>query len=403
MIAPPEMAMRTSLTPTKLRPVLRLIAVALGVLGTSQCLTAQAASAPAPLPTPSMTGPLQTASPTVFDAGLLGKLDLTGILSGIGVWQDSAVPGDKPSRLDINNGQVFIQKTSGVVQFYLQAGVYDIPALGTPFFYAGKTVSDFYGPLPLYYLKLAPTKDLSIQIGQLPTLIGAEYTFTFENVNVDRGLLWNQENAINRGVQINDAIGKLSVSVSWNDGFYSNRYTWITGTASYTINSAQTLVLVAGGNLGHAASTSVVTPVQNNGSIYNVIYTYSHGPWIIQPYYQHTDVRPDAQIGVTHGASTNGGALLLSYNVRPNVFLAGRGEYITSTGNPANGAVNVLYGPGSAAWSATFTPTYQNKGLFARADLALVQALSSTAGNAFGRFGSNRSQLRAVIETGFMF
>jgi len=28
---------------------------------------------------------------------------------------------------------------------------------------------------------------------KLPTLIGAEYTFTFENMNIERGLLWNQE------------------------------------------------------------------------------------------------------------------------------------------------------------------------------------------------------------------
>jgi hypothetical protein len=52
--------------------------------------------------------------------------------------------------------------------------------------------------------------------------MGAEYTFTFENMNIERGLLWNQENAINRGIQVNQTIGK-SASLSWNDGFYSNR------------------------------------------------------------------------------------------------------------------------------------------------------------------------------------
>ncbi len=60
--------------------------------------------------------------------------------------------------------------------------------------------------------------------GKLPTLIGAEYTFTFENMNIERGLLWNQENAVNRGVQANFTSGPVAVSVSWNDGFYPNRY-----------------------------------------------------------------------------------------------------------------------------------------------------------------------------------
>ena len=38
--------------------------------------------------------------------------------------------------------------------------------------------------------------------------MGAEYTFTFQNMNIERGLLWNQETAVNRGIQVNQALGK---------------------------------------------------------------------------------------------------------------------------------------------------------------------------------------------------
>jgi len=41
-------------------------------------------------------------------------------------------------------------------------------------------VSNLYGPVPVAYLKLQAGKNTSILVGQLPTLIGAEYTFTFE-------------------------------------------------------------------------------------------------------------------------------------------------------------------------------------------------------------------------------
>jgi hypothetical protein len=355
------------------------------------------------LPTPSMTGPLQTAAPITLDAGPLGKLDLTGVLSGMAVWQDDPALGDEATHLDISNGQVFLQKTTGVVQFYLQAGVYNIPALGTPYLSTGRTVSDFYGPLPVAFLKLAPTKNFSIMIGQLPTLIGAEYTFTFENMNIERGLLWNQENAINRGVQINDTIGHLSASLSWNDGFYSNRYTWLSGSLSYALNSANTLAVVGGGNLGHTAFTRLSTPVQNNGSIYNVIYTYTKGPWIIQPYFQYTSVPTDRGIGVIQGADTRGGALLLDYNFKHGFSLAGRGEYISSTGNAGGNAVNLIFGPGSGGWSATLTPTYQTKSFFARADLSWAQAVNYTPGDALGPQGMNRAQARAEVEVGFMF
>ncbi len=362
-----------------------------------------APAAPQPLGMPSMTAPLQTAVPHTFDAGPFGKLDITGIVSGIGLVQGNWIPGDRSTHWDLSNGQVFIQKTTGWWQFYLQAGAYNLPALGTPFLSTAAAVSDFYGPLPQGYLKLAPKGNFSVMIGALPTLIGAEYTFTFENMNIERGLLWNQENAVNRGVQINDAIGHLSGSLSWNDGFYSNRYTWLTGTLSYAFNASNTLALVAGGNLGHTAFTTVATPVQNNSDIYEVIYTYSHESWTVTPYFQYTDVPTDAKIGVLQGADTRGGALLANYNFKHGVSLAGRAEYISSTGSAANGAVNLMYGPGSGAWSITLTPTFQDHGFYVRGDFSIVQAIDYTPGDAFGQSGMDRTQPRGVVEAGFMF
>jgi hypothetical protein len=80
-------------------------------------LAARYATAQA-LPNPAVTGPLSTASPTVFNAGPLGKLDVTGILGGLAIWRDDPALGDEPTHLDLSNGQVFLQKTTGVVQFY---------------------------------------------------------------------------------------------------------------------------------------------------------------------------------------------------------------------------------------------------------------------------------------------
>ena len=50
--------------------------------------------------------------------------------------------------------------------------------------------------------------------------MGAESTFTFQNMNIERGLLWNQENAVNRGVQVNHTLGKLTASLAWTDGYH---------------------------------------------------------------------------------------------------------------------------------------------------------------------------------------
>ena len=360
------------------------------------------AAPPAALSTPSMTGPLANLPPAVFDAGPLGKLSVNGFLSGLGLVQSNRVPGDKEAQAALSNGQVFIQKTDGWFQFYLQAGAYDIPTLGTPFLSTEKTLSNLFGPLPVAFVKLQAGKNTSILVGELPTLIGAEYTFSFENMNVERGLLWNQENAVNRGIQVNQTMGKFAASLSWNDGFYSNRYTWLTGSLGYT-NGAHALSFVAGGNLGQTKFQTFAVPVQNNGSIYNVIYTYSKGSWIVQPYFQHTDVPTNAAIGVLKGASTNGGAILLSYAFKHGFSLPVRWEYISSSGNAAENAVNLLYGPGSAGTSFTVTPTYQAGGFFARGDVSFTHANSSTPGDVFGSNGLKDSQVRAAVEIGFVF
>jgi hypothetical protein len=316
--------------------------------------------------------------------------------------QGNWVPGDKTAQWDLSNGQVFVQKTTGWWQFYLQAGAYDLPSLGTPFTTAGNVVKNFYGPFPQGYLKLVKG-NYSVMVGALPTLIGAEYTFTFQNMNIERGLLWNQENAVNRGVQLNGTFKKLTTSFSWNDGFYSNRYSWLFGSLTYAFNSANSLSFVGGGNVSATPHTTIVTPVQNNGQIYNIIYTYSHEAWVIQPYFQYGNVPTNAGIGIPQGASTRGGALLLTYNFKNGVSMAVRPEYISSTGSVANGAVNLLYGPGSSAFGFTVTPTYRKDGFFVRGEVSVVKARDITPGAAFGRAGLNNTQPRGLIEAGFMF
>jgi hypothetical protein len=355
---------------------------------------------PAPLPMPSMSGPLQTAPPREMEGG---KLAVTGILSGIGWTEGNHISGDDSTHWDVSNAQVFVQKTTGWWQFYLQGGAYNLPAIGLPFLSTADTVKNIYGPFPQGYAKFVKG-NFNVEVGALPTLIGAEYTFSFENMNVERGLLWNQENAVNRGIQLNWSHKKLSTSFSWNDGFYSNRYTWLSGSLSWAFNSANTLAFIGMGNAGAYAKNTLATPLTlNNSEIYNLIYTYSKGPWVIQPYFQYTDVPTNPNIGILQGASTRGGAVLATYNFKRGFSLAARPEYIKSSGNLASGSVNLLYGPGSGAFAFTVTPTYRKDAFFLRGDLAIVHATDSTPGLTFGTSGTSVNQPRGVLEAGFMF
>ena len=366
------------------------------------------ASTPQPLPNPSMTAPLSTAAPPhTFSAGPFGTVAITGILSGMGVVQNNWLPSDKSTHWDVSNAQIFLQKTTGWFQFYLQGGAYNLPSVGTAFLKTTDTLTGFYGPFPQGYLKLVKG-NLNVEVGALPTLIGAEYTYTFENMNVERGILWNQENAVNRGIQVSDTFKKLSLTVSWNDGFYSNVYNWISGSAAYAFNSANTLSLVAMGNAGQTTTvpTNIATPfLQNNGQIYNVLYTYSHESWTLTPYWQYTRVPANASLGILEKGSTNGGALLLNYNFKHGISLAVRPEYITSSGSTTDllNLTLLSYGPGSNAFAFTVTPTYQKAGFFLRGDLSVVDARSFTPGLAFGPIGLKSKQTRGLVEAGFMF
>lgn len=358
------------------------------------------AETPIILPYPTMTGPLvANSNPFSIEDDQLGKIYITGVLSGLGLWQNNPVVGNPNSLLDLDNGQLFIQKTNGLVQLYVQGGGYSLPSLGTSYQRMDDTTHDFFGPVPVAFIKLAPSDNFSIMAGKLYTLIGGENTFTYQNLNIERGLLWNQTNAVNRGMQMNYNQGAFNGSIALSDGFYSGRLNWLSGLVTYAINSKNSLSIVLSGNIKHDNESSLVTPLaQNNSQIYDLIYTYTSGRLTINPSFQFTQIPKDTDIDLLDAASTYGIALAAKFAFNTHWSITSRIEYIDTTGG-----VNVAYGPGSNAWSLTLTPTYKRGIFFVRGEASLVEANNITAGSAFGPDGTKGSQGRLLIETGVLF
>ena len=364
----------------------------------------QPAAPPAPtaLSTPAMSSSLSAnTTPYSIDTGPLGKIYFTGQLTGLATWQNNSVPGNNDrGKADFSNAQFEVQKTDGMVQFYVQAGTYNFPSLGSAYVSSGRLTDSTFKWVPVAYLKLQPTAEWSVLVGKLPTLIGAEYTFTFQNVNIARGLLWNQEPAISRGVQVNYAKGPLTVSASWNDGYYSDHYSTISALVSYVLSPADTIAFAGSGNTKETSTSRFVTPIaQNNGTIWNLLWTHTAGPWVINPYLQYSTTPQINKFGLTSSASTFGAAVLAKYTVTPTFNIAGRAEYIDSSGSQ----VALLYGTKSSAWSLTITPTWQIKQFFVRGELSYTKIESGTVGSMFGKFGEKDDQTRAMIETGVLF
>lgn len=312
----------------------------------------------------------------------------------------------------ITNGMVIVQKSSGLVQFYAQAGVYGFPTLAASLTGANPTATiNEFGALPIAYLTIAPSSHFSMEIGKLPTLIGAESGFTYQNMNIERGLLWDMEPIISRGVQFNANAGPITASLSWNDGYYSNRYNVLSALVSYAINGSNTLSFYADGPLGKvrtAANNAAYSAYGTASQIYGLIYDYSSGPWTIEPYFQYMITPQSARLGISKEFKNYGGSLLVNYAVNNAVSLAGRVEYLAVGGVPGEGLESVASSltdlpDDSHAWSFTVTPTYQCHDFFARAELSYVAAFAPGTSGFAGPTGSNPSQVRGMVETGFLF
>jgi hypothetical protein len=359
---------------------------------------------PSPAPYPLMSAGLSAnPNPAIFDAGPLGKLIVTGVLSGIGFWQTHPAIdffGHENDRgyVDISNATVILNKTEGKIQFFIQAGAYSIPALGVPYVKSHKFDRKTFGFIQQGFVKLEPNKIIDIKIGALPTLMGAEYAFTFENFNIQRGLLWNQENAVTKGIQLDFSKDPWTVSVSWNDGFYTDQYTSESALITYTFKNKDTFTAVAMGNyFGKVRHDSFVAPVAlANSQMYSLIYTCTRGPWVFNPYIQYTTV-PTVRHWTPSG-STIGAAMLAKYSFNAEISCSGRLEAINSSGR-----ANLLYGPRSSAWSIAITPTYQKGIFFFRAEGSYVSIISGKNGFMFGSNGKKKNQTRLFVETGVIF
>ena len=370
------------------------------------------AAAPAPPAPPSlmpaMTAPLaQNTTPMTVDLGPLGnKVYITGVVSGMGFTQNNKT-SDKSTVGDLTNAQIFINKSDGEFQYFVDVGAYSLPTLGVPYTKATLTTTNTFDVMPLAYIKYAPAMlpQFSIQAGKLPTLIGDEYMFTVENSNVERGLLWNIEPLVSKGVQLNWTQGPVTFNLAFTDGYYSNEYNSISGAATWVIDPTDTLILQGEGTTKKTLVNNATTvPAFANQSLYAVIYTHTMGPWSFTPYFQYTSTPKFIAGGVGKDTNTQGYALLATYTFDAKSSLSGvslpvRFEYLTTSGNALDGSANLLYGAGSNAYSFTVTPTYVFGKYFVRGEVSYVAASQG----AFGSSGTAKDQTRGLLELGVIF
>ena len=356
--------------------------------------------------------------PLEFNAGPLGELDVQGVAAAMGFAQsnpDGSGLNGKNFGVAITNGLVSISKPTGLIQFYLIAGAYNFPNLGQPFHSAGTSIQDFTA-LPVAYLTVAPLSNFSVSIGQLLPLNGYTHTLDYTRMNIEGGFPWTIQQSVNRGIQINYSYGPVSASVSWNDGYYSNRYNVITGSLTYTINPVNSVSIYANGNTGHTGTVNDVSTlrfskngyvdsslVYDNSNIYGFYYTYSGSHFTITPEVQYMYTPINRAFGTTQSSSDISAMIHADYYLTKNWSIAAGVDYehANSTGEATAATGGYFgYGAGSSAFGAMITPTYADNGYFIRDELSYVHLTNYSSG--FGA-GNRPDQFRDILETGFWF
>lgn len=336
------------------------------------------------------------------------EIEFRVVASGIGMAQTNTMPNDYQTVADIANAQIILFKNTGLLQFYLQSGYYSTPSLGTTYQRSAIQTKDSFGIVPLASVSVAPDDHWLISAGKLNSFGGYESTFSFQNLNIDRGLLWNQTSNVSKGFQVGYSNGPISTSVTLNDGYYSNQLSWMGLATSYKYNDSNSTTFSWAGAIKSNSTDTFVTPLaQNNSQIFNAIYNYKSNRFSFTPYLQYTYIPINPSIGILGSAQTKGAAILTNYRFNKieegRFSLPLRFEYITSAGNGNVNSPNMLYGLGSSAWSATITPTFEYQHYFVRAELSYVQAINASQGLVFGSTGTATNQTRLMMEIGLLY
>ncbi|MBU3656453.1 MAG: porin [Rhodocyclaceae bacterium] len=349
-----------------------------------------------------------------IDLNELGFYKFSVAATGLVGHQTNPTPGNNQTISDLSNAQVLIEKLEGPIQLFAIAGSYSIAELSAPYVRSSKLPNDTWGYLPAGWLKIPGGENFSVLAGKLFAIGGLEGTFSYENTNIQRGLIWKQTSSVTRGVQFDYHDDNIYAGIAITDGSYSNKYNWLGAQINYEIDKTNAVTVSWNGSLSANALQTDSTPLlQNNSQISTLIYSYKSPYLTLSPYVQYSYVPERPSIGILGSASTQGIALLATYRLFPldengnpphvNVSIPFRYEFIRSHGNTYTSDNDLLFGPNSSAWSATLTPTYQVGMYFARLEASYVRAINATPGAAYGYSGTANNQARFLLEAGILF
>lgn len=354
---------------------------------------------PVPLPTPSPPPPVTVSGIVSGYALTSDNPNATGAL-------DTASGADLSSRTQLSNALLTVTAVAGKMKLTATAGAYAFPVVGlaiNPTFQAFAN-TNLYGYLPVAYAQYSPDAQWTISVGKLPTLLGQENAFTFQNPDIQRGLVWNMEPVVSTGVRVGYAGAHLSAAIEYNDGFYSCSRRALEGLLGWnptSANSLQFIFIIPDANTPPNTTVAIA-----NKREYDLMYTQQIGKLQLLPYALWVQSPASSALGYSKNQSAFGAALLANYAFNGTLSLGGRIETLGDSSSTRDFTFNsdlVGYGPGSSATTFTLTPAYKTAHFIARGEWSYVYVNNLLQTIGFGPGGLRTNQTRFGLEIGAQF
>jgi hypothetical protein len=392
----------------------------LGFIAASSLLALHAANA--------MNGP----TAITVDGGPIGELSVSGGIDGYAYYQTPYAQHTdggflKEDGASVANMQIDIQKTTGVIQFNIEAadtggstalgvGFSPIGYFGTHFYTTGNPEEESglgggakYKPLYLANITIAPPgSPITISAGEIGSVEGYEGTFDWGNPTQFTSDAWWVENSSSQGVALNYTFGNLSGSVSFGDGFPADDgvFNFVQAIANYTFSPTNTLSVFYAGAVG---TTSVYTDPGNqfykNSQMVGFFDSYTMGNLNLVPEVQYVYAKADSKIFLAKPTWNFAALVLADYSFGTSPYsIGGMAEYFASH-TSVEDASDWYLGPDADGIGVAAAPTWQYKDIFARANFGFVYLTNNKfAGGKVTPFGDNgRTSFESTLEAGLLF
>ncbi|MGC8649616.1 MAG: outer membrane beta-barrel protein [Hydrogenobaculum sp.] len=346
-----------------------------------------------------------------IDEGAFGKLNIDGAVSGYYLYSNNVPPastgsstnGDKKNRYDISNALINISKPDGVVRFTIVAGAYAFPTVGET---TAKTTqsgynTDLFSALPIAYLEFDPNSNVSIKVGKLPTMIGYESAFTYQNIDIQRSILWSMQPVVSRGIRFTYTKGIFTGNLELNDGFYSEKKPALEGSFSLAPNQNASISFNFIYPDKNTKPNPTSTPANKQEYELTGSYTISKFTFAFDSMYVHVPTSTEGETTSNHAFGIAGYA---TYNINDAWSLNARAEYDEEG---TSGTDIMGFGTGAHAYSITITPEYKYKQFFIRPEVSYVHITNVASAYYYtsptASTATKNTQIRLGLEAGFVF